>query len=133
MIIIVFHQNKLTKLLLNATHCSFPEDLGVIKEAETLVLQRESGTADMNLVPEGLGRAGAKSSPGNGRDFIAPSPACLQRSPCPALPGQQHPLTSPTTRCAILAQGFVAPVTFPHWLCPTLAKRLTWHRIPTHH
>lgn len=55
MIIIVFHQNKLTKLLLNATHCSFPEDLGVIKEAETLVLQRESGTADMNSVPEGLG------------------------------------------------------------------------------
>lgn len=32
MIIIVFHQNKRTKLLLNTTWCSFPADLVVTKD-----------------------------------------------------------------------------------------------------
>lgn len=37
MIIIVFHPDKLTKLLLNATRCSFLAHLWVTEEAGTLV------------------------------------------------------------------------------------------------
>lgn len=124
MIIIVFHQNKLTKLLLNATHCSFPVDLQVIKGAETLVLQRESRTTDLNSAPEGSGQAGAKSCPEHGR--------LLLHRPCPQRASGGPPvLLSPASRacpCSITRRlqtqdlpslrGVVAPVTFPHWPCP---------------
>lgn len=69
MIIIVFHQNKLTKLLLNATHCSFPEDLGVIKESRNLGSPRRARAvrkaqpAVLCGVPRGWARHGCGARP----------------------------------------------------------------------
>jgi len=130
MIIIVFHQNKLTRLLLNATPCSFPMDLQVLTEAETSVLQSERGPADVDLVPAGSGDR-SRVLPRQGRVPLH-HPGLWQtpsRSPWPV------PAASPAASGHEICrpcQAFLAPVAFPPWSCPTLAKRWTWHRTPTH-